>query len=86
MSNTLHTSFETALAELNDMVNPTVAQLRDLAASPPLILGAWWHTSDAEKQSRFLSHIQWAAEHDALPKIAIFIKSLTPEQWHYEGQ
>jgi hypothetical protein len=54
--------------------------------SLPLILGAWWHTSDSEKQSRFLSHIQWAAEHDALPKIAAFIKSLTPEQWHYDGQ
>ena len=54
--------------------------------SPPLILGAWWHTSDAEKQSRFLSHIHWAAEHDSLPKVAAFIKSLVSEQWHYEGQ
>lgn len=53
---------------------------------PPLILGAWWHTSDSEKQNRFLSHIRWASEHDALTKIASFIKSLTPEHWHYKGQ
>jgi hypothetical protein len=50
----------------------------------PLILGAWWHTSDAEKRSRLFAHIQWAAEHDALPKIADFIISLSSEQWHYE--
>jgi len=52
----------------------------------PLILGAWWHTSDAEKRSRFLSHICWAAEHGALSKVASFIKSLGPEQWHHEGE
>ena len=28
--------------------------------SLPLILGAWWYTSDAEKRERFLSHIRWA--------------------------
>ena len=52
----------------------------------PLILGAWWHTSDAEKRSRFLTHIHWAAEHGALPTVTSFIKSLYPEQWHHEGQ
>jgi len=31
-------------------------------------------------------HIRWAADHGALTKIAAFIESLDPEQWHYEGQ
>jgi hypothetical protein len=48
----------------------------------PLILGAWWHTSDAEKQSRFLSHIRWAADHGALGTVSAFINSLEPEHWH----
>lgn len=54
--------------------------------SLPLILGAWWHTSDAEKRERFLSHIRWASEHGELSKVAAFIKSLGPEQWHHEGE
>ena len=52
----------------------------------PLILIAWWNTTDLEKQNRFLSHIRWAANHGVLPKAITFIKSLTFEQWHYEGQ
>jgi hypothetical protein len=48
----------------------------------PLILGAWWHTSDTEKQSRFLSHIRWAADHGALNAVSAFINSLEPEHWH----
>ena len=54
--------------------------------SLPLILSAWWHTSDEDKRSRFQSHIRWAAEHGALPSVSSFIKSLGPEQWHHEGQ
>ena len=54
--------------------------------SLPLILGAWWHTSDVEKRERFLSHIRWASEHGELSKVAAFIKSLGPEQWHHEGE
>lgn len=48
----------------------------------PFILGAWWHTSDVEKQSRFLSHIRWAADHGALSAVSASINSLEPEHWH----
>jgi hypothetical protein len=51
----------------------------------PLILGAWWHTSDSEKQERFLSHIQYAAEHGALEQVHRFLKSLAQDQWYYGG-
>lgn len=52
----------------------------------PLILGAWRHTSDAEKRERFFSHIRWASEYGDLSKVAAFIKSLEPGQWHHEGK
>lgn len=48
----------------------------------PLILGAWWHSSDSEKQKRFLSHICWAADHGALSAVAAFLNSLGPEHWY----
>lgn len=54
--------------------------------SAPLILGAWWYTSDADKRERFLYHIRWAADHGALPYVSAFIVSLSSDQWHYEGQ
>lgn len=54
--------------------------------SLPLILGAWWHTSDSEKRGRFLSHLRWAAKHGALSEVSSFVRSLGPDQWHHEGE
>ncbi len=51
--------------------------------SLPLILAAWWETSDAEKQERFFSHIHYAGEHGALDAIHSFLMSLPHDQWHY---
>jgi len=51
----------------------------------PLILAAWWHTSDWEKRARFVSHLRWAAEHEALSKVDGFVRSFTADQWHHEG-
>ena len=51
----------------------------------PLILGAWWHTSDAEKRERFRSHIQYASEHGVLSEAAAYLSSLQADQWHYEN-
>jgi hypothetical protein len=50
----------------------------------PLILAAWHHTSDAEKRERLRVHLRWAAAHGALDKVANFISSLKPEDWHTE--
>lgn len=50
----------------------------------PLILAAWWETSDAEKRERFLAHLQYAAERGVLDAVAAYLKSLRPEQWHGE--
>lgn len=45
--------------------------------SAPLILAAWWETSDEEKQERLETHLRWAAEHDALEPVEQFVRSLT---------
>jgi len=39
----------------------------------PLILGAWWHTSDAEKKMRLKQHIEYAAQKGALGEIDDFL-------------
>jgi hypothetical protein len=48
----------------------------------PLILAAWWHTSDDEKRNQFFFHIRWAADHGALETVSAFLNSLEPEHWH----
>lgn len=48
----------------------------------PLILAAWWESSDSAKRERLDLHIRWAQEHGALDQVAAFIFSLKPEDWH----
>jgi hypothetical protein len=50
----------------------------------PLILGAWWDSSNEEKRKRFHEHIRWAERHGALSIIGDLIFSLAPEDWHTE--
>lgn len=54
--------------------------------SAPLILAAWWETSDADKHDRLLYHIRYAAEHDALEQVAMFLRNLREEDWYHFGQ
>lgn len=54
--------------------------------SLPLILAAWHHTSDPDKAERLKSHLVWAAQHEALPKVKAFLRSLPEDQWHHEGE
>jgi hypothetical protein len=44
--------------------------------APPLILAAWWETSDIEKRERFKQHLCWAHDHDALRIVTKFLHSL----------
>ncbi len=52
----------------------------------PLILAAWWETSDTEKRERLDLHIRWAAEHGALDQVSEFLRSLRESDWHHEGE
>ena len=53
--------------------------------SLPLILAAWWETSDTEKRERFITHLRYASEHGVLDQVSSFLSALTFEQWHHEG-
>lgn len=48
----------------------------------PLVLGAWWHTSDQEKRERLIEHIQWADRHGALDRVDAFLRGLPEHEWH----
>lgn len=50
----------------------------------PLILAAWWETTDAAKRDRLRDHIEWAAQHDVLDVVEAFLRRLPEEQWHHE--
>lgn len=50
----------------------------------PLILAAWWETSDSEKKERLKEHILYAKNNDTLDKIILFLRSLEPNEWYYE--
>ena len=51
----------------------------------PLILGAWWNTSDRDKRERFELHLRWADKHGALLTIAELLNNLTNADWHTES-
>ena len=52
----------------------------------PLILAAWWETSDKEKIERFQLHLKWAAQNHALEVIAGKVKQLDETDWHHKDE
>ena len=52
--------------------------------SLPLILNAWWYTSNDQKRERFKEHLLWAEKHGQLDRIADYINQLKPKDWHIE--
>lgn len=52
----------------------------------PLILGAWWEASDAEKHARLKEQVTWAADHDLLEAVASLLSSLPEEDWYHAGE
>jgi hypothetical protein len=54
--------------------------------SLPLILAAWWETTDEDKLQRLIEHIQWAHDHGGLEKVNQHLRSLSEDQWHHIGE
>ena len=54
--------------------------------SAPLILAAWWCSSDAQKRERLAMHIKYAADNGALESVDEFLRGLQEDQWHHEGE
>ena len=52
----------------------------------PLILGAWWHSSDEAKQARLREHLEWAELQGCLDAVPAFLQTLTEDQWHHRGE
>lgn len=71
--------------ELYEILLNETKQKDGVRAPPrPLILGAWWETSDEEKKARFMEQIAWADANGCLDKIHPII-SLSEDKWHHEG-
>ena len=49
--------------------------------SAPLILAAWWDTSNEMKQERLMEHLHYAEKKGALNKIGSFLRNLPEEDW-----
>lgn len=52
----------------------------------PLILAAWWDSSDSSKKDRLIEHINWAEKKEQLDEIANFIYKLTDEEWYHTNE
>jgi hypothetical protein len=53
---------------------------------PPFILGAWWHTTDEQKQDRLADHIRLPQEFGVLDQVDAFLRSLFEREWHHLGR
>jgi hypothetical protein len=50
----------------------------------PLILHAWWETSDNDKRERFHLHLRWAFEHGSIEAVVKLLSNMKPDDWHTE--
>ena len=48
----------------------------------PLILAAWWHTSESEKQERFFSQLQQIANNGYIDDALGFLNKLRQSDWY----
>ncbi len=51
--------------------------------SLPLILADWWDSSVQSKQERFTQHLKWAADHDQIEEISIYLFNLQEVDWFH---
>ncbi|NQV32391.1 MAG: hypothetical protein HQ515_06835 [Phycisphaeraceae bacterium] len=52
----------------------------------PLILAAWYETSDMEKAERLELHIRYAYEKTAIAVVDNFLRNLDEESWVHRGE
>ena len=51
--------------------------------SLPLILAAWFTTSNLMKILRLREHIEWADQHNAIDAVDEFLRALPEDKWHH---
>jgi hypothetical protein len=52
----------------------------------PLILAAWWDSSDNSKKQRLIEHLNWAEKKGQLDEIGSYIYKLTEEEWFHTNE
>jgi len=60
----------------------------DETKSPPmpLILSAWWDTTDEQKRDCLIRQLTWASDHGVLDRADEFLFQLPESEWHLEGR
>ena len=56
----------------------------DEKISMPLILAAWWETSDDEKLERFKHHLKTAERLNVSKEVELYIHSMNENDWHHK--
>lgn len=51
--------------------------------SLPLILAAWYETSDEDKAARFMEHLAWARDNNYLDEFDRLVRKINEEDWHH---
>jgi hypothetical protein len=51
----------------------------------PLILSAWWNSTDQDKRLRLREHIEIAAKAGILENVDEFLRTLPLDAWHYDS-
>jgi hypothetical protein len=57
--------------------------LRKSALIAPLILAGWNFSSDQEKRTRFLEHLEWACVHGLSDRAYRYLSTLLDDEWYY---
>jgi len=52
----------------------------------PLILSAWWDTTDEQKRDCLIRQLTWASDHGVLDRADEFLFQLPESEWHLEGR
>lgn len=58
----------------------------DEKISSPLILAAWWETSDDEKLERFKYHLKVAERLNRIKEVELYMHSMNESDWHHKGE
>ena len=51
--------------------------------SVPLVLGAWWATTNSDKKRRFKDQIEFAYQNGLVNEVKSFLLNLEENQWHH---
>ena len=71
-----------AWRRLYELLPDTQRQGARWEPSLPLILGAWYDSSDRQKTERFHEHLAWAESHGALARVHAFLAAPPDDDWH----